>query len=82
MAPSARAHTVMPSCDPASITVSSDDDRSAARAERLVAAASSRRWRFAAISANSIATKNALSAMRATVAIATTQAPLIGPPPS
>ena len=43
IAPSASVHTVMPSCDPASSTDSSAALRSAARAARLVAAASSSR---------------------------------------
>ena len=59
--------TVMPSCEPASSTESSLALRSAARADRLSGAASSRRCLRAAISANSTATKNALAAMSPTV---------------
>jgi len=72
MAPSARTHTVIPSCEPASSTLSSVELRSAARAARLSWAASSRRCCLAAINANSTATKNALRAMINTVATATT----------
>src|SRR5690606_36887188 len=72
VAPSASVHTVMPSWDPASSTDNSDALRSAARAARLSAAASSRRCRRAAIRANSTATKNALDAMSTTVTASTT----------
>ncbi len=81
-APRARVHAVMPSWEPASSTVSSVELRSAARADRLRGAASSSRYRLAARAANSIATKKALSAIRATVVTTTTTGSLIGPPPA
>src|ERR1700760_1471318 len=58
----------MPSWEPASRTDSSDALRSAARAERLCGAASSRRDRRAAMRANSTATKKALAAINPMVA--------------
>ena len=73
--------TVMPSCEPASRTDSSAVLRSAARAARLVGAASSSRCRRAAISANSTATKKALRAISATVTIRTIHGLLIAGPP-
>src|SRR5699024_11278686 len=54
---------------------------SAARAARLVNAASSNRWRRAPSSANSMMTKNALSTMIPTVTSTTTQGlPIMRPP--
>ena len=84
MAPNAKVQRVMPSCEPASSIDRSRALRNAARAAMLVSAASSRRWRRAATSANSIATKNALSA---TIAAEISRAmpvlmPLIGTPPA
>ena len=81
IAPSARVQTVMPSWEPARSTVSSEALRSAARAERLLGAASSRRCRLAEMRANSTATKKALDAMRPTVIAMTIQGLLIGSPP-
>src|SRR5262245_21096824 len=63
----------MPSCEPASRTDSSLVLRSAYGAGVLLSAASSRRCRRAARSANSTATKNALTAMRPNVTTTTTQ---------
>ncbi len=64
VAPRASVQAVIPSCEPASRSESSVLLRNAARADLLVVAASSRRCRRAAINANSMATKNALSAIR------------------
>jgi len=77
--PSASAHSVIPSCAPASRRVSSEALRRAARAALLVAAASSRRWRRAEMRENSTATKNADAAMSRTVAARTTQGLLMSP---
>src|ERR1700754_3671524 len=63
----------MPSCEPASSTDNWVLLRSAARADRLASALSSRRWRRAASNANSTATKNALRTMSPTVTATTIQ---------
>src|SRR5690606_24429174 len=75
--PRAGRHTVIPRSGPPSSTDRSEGRRSAARAARLPGAASSRRWRRAAMSANSTATKNALAAINPTVTATTTQGLLI-----
>src|SRR6476659_7400503 len=67
----------MPSCEPASSTDSSVVLRRAARADRLRVAASSNRWRRAVNKANSMATNNALTAIKPIVTASTTHGLLI-----
>src|SRR5690625_5497703 len=66
-APSAKVQKVMPNWEPASIRVKSFMPRRAARADGLVAANSSSRWRRAPSKANSIITKKALRTRSAIV---------------
>ncbi len=80
-APRARVQAVMPSWVPASSTETSEALRSAARADLLVTASSSRRVRRAAIVANSMETKNALAAMITIVTGMATRPSISGPPP-